>query len=566
MGAFFLHHEKTNILQDKLLYTFQKKGFVQPTKFKLGAYNLYLFKKQLINKNNFVRNNNAIIFACGSLVYKKRSYADSLSKLLTDLNNNILDYGELYGNFILIFYNYEHQKFMIIPDPAFTKSIYFDAKRKIISSDFLAINYSYDTNYSMNKLAIVENLITGHLIGPDTYSQGIKKLDKKNIDSLHEYFPEISFRHYNSKYSNFINRTDAINHANVQLEEYFSSIRSLTEEYGVHIGLTGGFDSRLLLMHANKKLNNLIINSFWRPNSTDYKIAKEISRVIGLPFFSFEDQSFENPDLNRMIQISYWFQDGQVRSQNRWDENFNLPEYAMKLANNHLVGFHGYGGEQYRNADGISTIPFNSYVLYEWMFQQGRDPFIDKKMKMKIFEYIRMKIIRLIGHPGRCIDLRYIKKIQNEIWNTANRNTRLNNLNQLMFYFAPFSEYPISHPAYEYVPWIGNSASFQIDMMKKLDIQMASMPSNYGYSIQKCEPLRFRIVPIFKRILPPKLFHELIQSYKKTSLLDTQYLKTDLKHTFFEEIGEKIDLDMISTNKHLAAGLNSMDYTLQKLF
>jgi len=568
MGAFFLYHKETEISRSKVEELYKKKGFCETQSFQIGEYYLMLYKKQLVGNDNFYKDGSNYIFVCGSLFYKGLGYKKSLESLLSDFTNNCINSPELYGNYVILYYNGEQKELLFCIDPAFIKNVYFDINKKIISSDFLALIETSPETYTLNHMAIIENLTTGHLISPDTYANEIQKLDKKNINQIESGFPGIKVKNLRHAIDEQINGYEAaVEHANEQLSEYFESVKNLTNEFGANIGLTGGFDSRLLLMHARKHLKRLITNSFWRPNSREYTNAKELAKAADFDFVSFEEKHFEKPEKEEMLRKAYLFFDGQFRSQNNWDEEFNLPEYSAKIAANYLVGFHGCGGEQYRNADRlIGKISFRTYIQFEWMFKQCENAFLDRKLQAAVYKNIKRKIMRLIDISDNRIGLLELKRIQNEIWNTANRATRVNVLNQQQFYFAPFTEYQISHSAYSYVPFLKKSLSFQMEIMRRIDPELSAVKTNYGFNILEGEPFNSRLIPYIMKIIPRSIFYKL---YFRVRRIQNKHLKLTDFHSnmnqYFHELGNKIDLIKLRNNINLGNGLTACNFLLNYL-
>jgi len=565
VGAFFIHHNDIYINKAGLEQHFEIANFKDPLIIKLNNYTLYLYKKQYIKSKNYIHNNNFYLFVCGSVFYKGSGYFQSLEKLLSDYINSKIYWNELFGNYILIFYNIENKHIELFIDSAFSKFIYSDFENKIISSNFLAIKAASAQKYSLNKKAIIENLTTGHLISPDTYLNEIIKIDKVNIKNIKDQFDGITAGYKLPILdTEFSKRDDAINHANETLSKYFNRIISLTEEFGAHIGLTGGFDSRLLLMHAKQNIHNLITNSFWRPDSIEYKHAKSLATAANLNFFSFENSPFKLPPMEEQIEQAYLFFDGQIRSQNYWSEEFNNPNYSRKIAEKHWVGFHGCGGEQYRNADRlIGSISLNNFIKYEWMFKQGENVFLDKNWEELIHNNIERKIKRLVNIPKDRIGLAELKRIQNEILNNANRTTRLNAINQQQFYFAPFIEYSISHAAYNYIPFLGYSADFQIEMMRRIDHVLSEVPSNHGYNIIQGEPLKSRIKTLAYNLLPRNISNKIYLKIKKvntTQVYSNYFDKSD--NALTNSFRGIIDFDIIARNKNLGKNIDSFIYLL----
>jgi len=567
MGAFFLYHKNTKIKEKSVDNLYTNKGFSKPLEIQIGDYYLKLYKKQLIDINNYYKDKENYIFVCGSLFYKGLSYKQSLKVLLEDLIKNNINAKELYGNYAFIFYNDKYKKIKFFIDPSFIKNIYFDKTKKIISSDFLAIIESSASIYTLNKNAIIENIISGHLISPDTYSNEIQKLDKVNILLIEDYFKRIKPIVPKPVIINNINTfSEAVDHANEQIQNYFRKVSNLANEFGANIGLTGGFDSRLLFMHARKYLKKLISNSFWRPNSIEFTNAKALAQTAAIDFISFEKDPFLKPEKSEMLKKNYLFFDGQVRSQNNWDEEFSLPEYSARIAGNHFVGFHGCGGEQYRNSDRLMRkLSLKNFIYYDWMFKQCENPFLDKKLQYEIFKNIKQKILRLVDIPGNKIGLPELKKIQNEIWNTANRATRVNVLNQQQFYFAPFTEYQLSYSAYNYIPYLGKSFKFQLGMMRNTDPKLSAVKTNYGFNILEGETFKFRLFPYVINIIPRSLLYSIFHLIKGTKKKTKLNKKLKLSNPFIYKIGNKLNFTKLNLNNNLGNSLDSFNYLLDQI-
>jgi hypothetical protein len=566
MGAFFLHHKSSSLSSRQLDEIYEKKGFIHPAIFTLGDYHLRLYPKQLIGIPNFYSDGTKSVYACGSLFYKGLGYVNSLKTLLKDHFADNIDPMELYGNYVLLFYDEIRRKINFFIDPACIKNVYYSETDKVISSDFLAILHSTDRKFSLNNMAIIENITTGHLIPPDTCVYEILKLDKVGLNSLNKHFDGISFGTAQPpEHDAPGSRDSAIDDANHKLTTYFKSVAELSDEFGAHIGLTGGFDSRLLLMHARKHLKNLMTNSFWRTASNEYNNAKELARVSGLDFFSFEYKPFIKPSFEVMMNNAFYFFDGQVRSQNRWDEEFNQPDYAAEISQGKYVGFHGSGGEQYRNADRFyGKISLKQYILYHWMFRQCNDSFLDKDIKQEVYENIKVKIFRITGIQEDKIDLDALKRIQNEVWNVANRTTRVNVLNQQQFYFAPFTEVQLSYPAYHYVPFLGKSLSFQIDMMKCMDQELSALITNYGFNLIEGEKRTDQILPFIVQLLPAKLFNAIYHQIKHTQKAELK-TKFEIRYQseYFKSCRSRLDLHKLNTNVNLAPVAFAMNHFLK---
>ncbi|MCE5348296.1 MAG: hypothetical protein LLG13_18675 [Bacteroidales bacterium] len=567
MGAFFLYHKDSKITESLVDDLYALKGFKNPFKISIGSYNLVLFRKQAVNIMNYYKNGENYLFVVGSLFYKGSGYKESLEKLLNDFTKNCIEPQNLYGNYVMIFYANINKQITFCIDPAFIKNVYFDAGKKIITTDFLALIEAFPGFYSLNKTALIENLTTGSLISPDTYAKEIQKLDKVNITTIELNFPGIRVQQIKPEINESVySYKTAVEQANKRLSEYFSAVRNLTDEFGAHIGLTGGFDSRLLLIHAKKRLKHLSVNSFWRDNSLEYLNAKELAKVSNLDFFTFEDAPYMMPGKEVMLVKSYYFFDGQIRSQNNWEEEFSLSDYTFRIASNNFVGFHGCGGEQYRNANRLMRkMSLRTFIMNEWMFKQCLNVFSDINLQKEVYQNIENKILRLVNIENSKVGLYELKRIQNEVWNSANRVTRVNLINQQMFYFAPFTEYTVSMSAYDFVPYLGNSFSFQKEMMKEQDKSLAGVKTNYGFNILEKEPLKYKIIPYIVNVIPRSLFYPIFfkrKNQQRNSFSVSEFEKN--AHPVFLDLVQGINLDKLGKNINLGNSINSFNYFIKK--
>jgi hypothetical protein len=567
VGAFFLFDKSLNISKEEIVSLYTKKGFSTIRHFEIDPYKLILCNKQLIPDHNYVHNSDIDLYTCGSLFYKGLNYCASLTELLNDFKHDSIDAGRLFGNYVLMFYNKTKRTIAFFIDPSFIKAAYYDTEREILSTDFLAIARARESNYSLNRLAIIESITTGNLITPDTYINEVERIDKIGIATLSKRFNAINFNIIAPTVENNVHsRKQAIRSANELLEFYFTEASAISNQYGAHIGLTGGFDSRLLLTHAKGTLAKVITNSFWRLDSKDYINAKQLAFEANLDFVSYENKVFSCLLPHEIIEESLYNFDGQIRSQNRWDQIFSLRDYTKYISEGHYVGFHGSGGEQYRNADHISRpVNFDDYVLNEWVFRQASDAFMNNNERTEVYCYIKNKVLRLTGSLKTRLCLRDIKKIQNEVWNTSNRTIRINVLNQQQFYFAPFTEYLVAQSAYQYVPFLGISADFQTEMIRSMDPKIAGVMTNYGYNLNRGEPFERKAVYYLASLFPRKVLLNWYSLYKR-SQQEPHISNTDQDYGHvFKELTNHIRLSSLLKNSNLASGIFSSNFLLNHL-
>lgn len=520
MAAFLIFPNSVHLNKEAIVQHFQEIGILNYSEHKLGDYSLLLFQKIKINELNYIRNDAGLLASVGSFVYKGLNYRNGLSELFKDLENNCYDANQIYGIYTLIYHDSRNDKTTVISDPALFKSLYVDFRTKILSSHWMPIIRVQPNKYPLNTSALLESVITGSLIAPDTYAVGIERVCQSNFKELQTHFPEMNFRRELPLIENNVKTSEeGISLTNQLLQDYFRDCNKLSEQYGAHVGLTGGFDSRLLMVHAHQNLSKVSANSFYRPNSKEYDIAKKIAKQLKLDFCTHEGLNYKEKDLTDE-EKTFLYLDGQIRSQNYINEPFSNPSYFDSLYNNYFVGFHGCGGEQYRNAERFpKRLSLKSYIRTEWLKKDTLNLLQNQEIKDKVFNRVYDKIQNEIGLQDDIFSLYDIKRFQNEIWNPANRLTRANALNQSMFYFAPFTEYILSQSAYKLIPFLGIGNNYQVKILQATRSEVNAIETVHGYSINKGiskkESILNNVFSIIPRSFGIRLFNIIKQRRKK---------------------------------------------------
>lgn len=522
MGAFFLFHTNARINPEKALNIFRDKGFDVPAQFDLDGYRLFHFNK-IINKTvHYHSDGMNSIFITGTMIYKGKNACDSMKELLRDFNQEQIDYDSLIGHFCTIIH--ANGFLYLLNDNSGTYNIYYDTEKKVFSSSFLAILFSREQPVNINKNALTEILLTGNLIGPDTQAEGIFRLEKETIEDFENI--TILKRNGNTglEIHNEKNRNECLREQAERLDLFFKYLSAYADEQGPVIGLTGGFDSRLLLSLAVNHFSGYEVFTHWQNGGTgDFRVSKILAEKLRKELVYVEEHDVldkDKDDIIRHIQNAYLFTDGQIRSQYYWHEIYNTADYYKKINVRGGLLLNGVGGEQYRNTDGafFSFNSFDKWLRNNILFEKTADIFTSSKKKEDFYAYYRSKVLTKLGSE-RTIKFNHllVKRYQNEIYNLSNRTLRANVENQLMGHLSPFTDEYLSHFAYRAVPWLGISSSFEMDLIKFFSPLLASVISNYGFAFDKKEPWKRKAIQISKSAIPNELLKKIIQLTKRHS-------------------------------------------------
>jgi len=572
LGAFVLYKKNETIDLAELRKGFEERKFSEPSAFDLGSFKLLLYKKIVVNAVNFLSQGGNSVFVTGTLVYKQKSYSESLALILEDEINSRLNHNQLIGHFTIIFFI--KGKLSVIKDRANSYNVFYDKDKTILSSSFLAVANACTKKLSPDKNAITEILITGSLIGPSTVFNEIKKIEEFNCP----FFEGVKIEFANANFIALKNSdyNTCINEQIKTLDGYFEATKELANSVGVDSGLTGGFDSRLLFILGTKHYKSISFHSHWRKvRSLELECAEKICEkqkepLQVVPVLHPIDMTEEY--LIDVLNEAFYFYDGQVRAHCYWTEEYNTLTYRKKVISNNGLGLHGIGGEQYRNEERmIGKWNAKNWIKYDLIYKYSGECFLNTNDKEVFYEYYTDKVSKALRIKMKgSVDHLTVKRFLNEVYIPANRATRTNAENTVMFFLSPFAEYAVAQKAYEVIPHFGLSTDFQKDMIKTLDPAIAAVESDYGYNFYDGEPFKLKLATIIKEILPKALLYKLVHK-RKSSNNDSIYTQLENKFSFFKEyetylskLNLSLDLEYLKNKADLAPLIVSIGLVLKK--
>lgn len=454
--------------------------------FVLPGYRLYLFPKQIPGYQNHIVKPDSSIFFTGSPFIP--------GKPVSALKSGNFTPSDLSGMYFILKSDGFRLKFSI--DESGLYSIYHSSSGSVISSSFLALCTGL-SGLTVDRDAAVENLLTGTLIGPETIFKEIKRFESsapftfKNLT----FEPVISrrFKTYSIR-----NRKDSLVAQIDSLDAWFDGFRPVASELGVSAGITGGLDSRLLLALCKRHLDHdkVRFHSHLRKSQDkDYLFGKAVCEKAGLQFKTVPvTDAFDISDDNSaaVFNEGMLFNDGQVRTHSFWFEEFNTSRYARLIMGDKLMGINGIGGEQYRNMERL-LLPWrnnHAWIYSDMIARISGTNGASRKLINDLNDKLTNKIELRLGPAtkGR-IDLLYIKRFMNEVYNPANRALRACHENKQSYFLSPFAESALSFTAYDAVGHLGSSINYEAEMIRMIDPDVASVGSVYGFSFNKKEPL-----------------------------------------------------------------------------
>src|SRR5690606_11818650 len=188
---------------------------------------------------------------------KSVPYDNVLEQITQNYLENKFDIDDVKGNYCLIFIHQDTINFYI--DKTGQHSVFYDTKTGNLSNSLMLLLESNSDKYTLNRMGLYEKIAIGFNIGEDTIFTEIVKVTHSNkhlllppgiIFHLNTSFDLANLQfHKKGKIKSLQSQVD-------QLSSYFRLINNTFSEYKGDLGLSGGFDCRLVLALAQKYIDN----------------------------------------------------------------------------------------------------------------------------------------------------------------------------------------------------------------------------------------------------------------------------------------------------------------------
>ncbi|MBN1183220.1 MAG: hypothetical protein JXB49_13080 [Bacteroidales bacterium] len=467
--------------------------------FNCSGYNLWLFQKINSTDNyNIYREGKNLAVATGTFFYKSYSFKESLNQLYRDFLCERFSITELYGHYAIVIIIDE--KINIINDSLGIQRIFSTSDRSVISTSFLATWFSHIKPLSINRNAFFEKISTGYITAPDTLIEGI-------IDITYDNFNEnLLIKHHYPLTNYFSKGKEDIDFQVSKLHEYFEKLFFLAHGHSISLGVSSGFDSRMLLSIIREYSNKyLYTHSTKGVHKKESEIAIKIANMLGDNISIKETTNADNVNLitaEALLTDLFYYFDGRTANNSGAFSYTGTYEYNYHHLKNVYLGLNGKGGEVYRNYYNLprGRFSFKKWFLMHECYSSFKLVF-SREQRNEIVRNIENKILKRLLSEGRKWDRWLIQRYYSEIRQPDCEASIINAHNKITRYVAPFLDGNLLRDAYKSFDSKGVSDRFQSRLIYRLSPELAGIKSKYGYDF-KNKSIRWRFIEWIKRNEP----------------------------------------------------------------
>ncbi len=529
----------------------QARGLRQVKTFERPGFELFLYRKRRFETSNYLEfENGDFIIAVGTMLYKDEQGSAALEALYRDFATNGFSFEHALGHFgVVVFCD---NKLVVFNDYRGMCQIYTNSDQSILSTSFLAVYETLDS-YTANDQEIYEYLHFLMFFGNRTPIAEIERLDKRYI---HEVLPGGDTRSKPFQLPDFYDGDDLERHVDQihgLLSDYFAKI---TTAFGddISIGLTGGYDSRLILAHLRNCGCNPRVYVQGADDLEDVKIAKQIADFVGFDIEHDPDEAaldFDIDDFEQRLTGASRYIDG-FSHRGLFDKWPLIAAQRGQVERPERLRLYGMAGEIFRK---LLELPSQSVPLPVFFRIQAdkfdTSAYTGKFSKKALFRAVGRKMTDELQ-----LDDGVITAVQAESAYPVFRlpcitGMQLTNENERAHALVPYAEPLLVEASYLVPMRYRDVGRLNAMLIERADKKLAAAPSAYGFTFSDGPSLKKRVRQRIVRALPTRV-RPLAHRIKKRMARQPEfpfYLNDEFVGRVFpdgvSEITEYIHLDRI---------------------
>lgn len=490
MSHFLLHNGTIKLGDEALRNVFPRYGKTSPRNFSLGHRTLYWWPEGVPSDQSVLTDHaTGSIFVSGTLVYGTQYGTAALRLILDHLRAGEFSAAELRGDFVALIWQAGRLGLLISETSLLT--LYTNGPTTALSTSFLALRLTGLGGGGVETEAVMENLLTGCIFGNKTLLKGIRRVldPQPAVDSRLVDFVLRTERPAPPT-SGIRSFEECVEAQLSALSGYLASVKPLLVDAGAYLGLSGGYDSRLLYLLARRCGCPLRIFTHHKDGpDREIDVARKITGLHGSSLRTVPVRQLNDMDedhLGTNLRNSFELCDAQVRVNLGWLEDYRQSWYRQAVRDGMGVGLDGIGGEQYRNHTHlIGQLRASAWIKYQVIEGRGWDAILETAQQ-QVLERLWLTICSEMGWKERDhVTLAAVKAFHTRLWVRDGAFVRIVLGNQIGWFLAPFTDPRVRLVAEQAIDFLGAAGRLEGEMIRRLDAQVAAVESNYGHPLDQ---------------------------------------------------------------------------------
>ena len=488
MGGYIfdLKRNKLDVNED----SFNKRNQVVSFSHSNSSFSFKKYQKLLLDSDPFIyKKDENMIIGNGTISYKGMPFDMGFEQLASDLIHKKLDKKNLFGHFTIIQVDLNNNIIHFYFDEA-GYGAPFVIDNSFISSSFLSCIDNLN-ELELDKESIFETIYTGCYFNGKTTFKEIRKITKNEIWETNRFKIKFSQVEQSIPKERLRSREEAQTSVINDLNSYFKKWKPQIEELSADLGLSSGYDSRMMLCFLEKNYKKKYqVHTYWKQKKDfDNQIAEELAKKVDLPLIRIpikDRDGLTDIEFDEMLQDAMNYYDGLFPVNHGWVREYRTSKHRSKILQNTRFGFSGLSGEQYRNDFNLLNRKITiNYLINNLVLEDKNHEILKSTLYAKKgFEIIKESIIKSLDLEIKSnrVSRSVVQRYYCEMWVPGGPGIRNRVENNLTFFLSPFTERYHQKRSYSLLKYLGFGGNFQAEIINRLNPSLASIMSDYGFS------------------------------------------------------------------------------------
>lgn len=447
-------------------------------------------KSIFIDKSDISVNEQYVRIDCiGTPLYKNYKFIDGFQEIIADYFSGNLQQKNIKGNYLFLFQNVNSLK--ILSDKTFQHHLFYDRKSGLISNSFLHIVENKKNKLELNDFGFYEKLILGFNLTENTVIKDIVRISPDNLQKIKKINVSYVFDHRLPKLSKLEFHSKGKNQSLLcqqeKLCDYFKSINLIFKDKIGDLGLSGGFDCRLLLALAEKNINSklhLHTHATAGVHERQSNYAEMLARVYGTSVdkvITISPNKLNDDQFFQMLDDNITFFDGRTaRHLGAYSQTYTQ-NYKKQSMGNAFYSLNGLGGEIYRDSyfTGSKKMSWDEWAE-RYLFLEGASLIVSYEKIGEISSQIKEIIRKRLGWDKEYYDIVFTHAYYGFIKMPLCNGNLVSAYNKISPFLLPFVEYSNVLEALKAIPYLKIGGSYQARLIEKISPRLAEVNTSYG--------------------------------------------------------------------------------------
>lgn len=429
-------------------------------------------------------------FFVGTPLYRGIQFNCLLKVVSDEFYDGKLDISNLKGNFLFVFI--KDEEITILSDRGRQHQLFYNEITGAVSNSLQLLVESNRNKYKLNKMALYERIAIGFNLGEDTIFENIIAITPKNKDILRR----LNIHYLNQGIVNTNNlvfhdsgKASSLNRQITVLSDYFKLIDQTFPRKSGDLGLSGGFDCRLLLALASQNLTqklHLHTHATAGVHEGQGGYAEKLAQVYGAGVTKVETSSpldLSDEELEQMLYKNMVFFDGRsARHLGAYSQTYTA-DYKSASMGHGYYSLNGLGGEIYRDSyfTGNKKMTWNEWAS-RYLFLELSYEILPKDILHDLSAYLKKKILEELPWDKSYFDMVFTHSYYGLLKMPQCNGNLVAAYNKVSPILLPFVEPDNVVEALKAIPYFGIGGQYQARMIKMISPDLAAVPTNYGGS------------------------------------------------------------------------------------